>query len=44
MSYYLNENFEPMFDKNYENEIKFSKFINNLKTKENKKCNTNQID
>ena len=30
MSYYLNENFEPMFDKNYENEIKFKNFISDL--------------
>ena len=29
MSYYLNENFEPMFNQNYENEIKFKKFISN---------------
>ena len=33
MSYYLNENFEPMFNQNYENEIKFKKFISELKQK-----------
>ena len=44
MSYYLNENFEPMFNQNYENEIKFKKFISELKQKNNKKCNNNKID
>ena len=44
MSYYLNENFEPMFNQNYENEIKFKNFISNLKQKNNKKCNNNKID
>ena len=44
MSYYLNENFEPMINQNYENETKFKKFISNLKEKNNKKCNNIDLE
>lgn len=43
MSYSFNENFEPMFNQNYDNEKKFSNFINTLKGKDQKLCELNDV-
>jgi hypothetical protein len=40
MSYYLNENFEPMFNNN--NETKFKEHINKLMSENNDRCNKNE--